>query len=126
MMRWPFSSAALELQPGEWTLYSAQGVAYDQKGDYPAAQTAYDRALSLKPGEPTVLSNAALSHVQSGDLDGAEKLLLQASPNGAEYPRIANNLALVRNMKAAKAQDTAIAAAAPAHSRSSPSCSWRR
>jgi hypothetical protein len=53
----------------------------------------------LKPGDPTVLSNAALSHVQTGDLDGAEALLMQASPYGAEFPRIASNLALVRSLK---------------------------
>jgi len=66
------------------------------EGEYLAAQKSYDRALALKPGDPTVLSNAALSHMQTGDLDGAEKLLLQASPFSAEFPRIASNLALVR------------------------------
>jgi hypothetical protein len=74
-------------------------VAYDQKGEYLAAQAAYGRALLLKPGDPTVLSNAALSHVQTGDLDGAEALLMQASPSAAEFPRIASNLALVRSLR---------------------------
>jgi len=90
---------ALELQSKDWSLFSAQGVAYDQKGEYLAAQAAYGRALLLKPGDPTVLSNAALSHMQTGDLDGAEALLLQASPSSAEFPRIASNLALVRSLK---------------------------
>ena len=94
-----FLERAVELQPRDWSLFSAQGVAYDQKGEYLAAQAAYDRALLLKPGEPTVLSNAALSHVQTGDLDGAEALLLQASPSSGEFPRIASNLALVRSLK---------------------------
>ncbi|HMI97944.1 MAG TPA: tetratricopeptide repeat protein [Micropepsaceae bacterium] len=94
-----FLERAVELQPRDWSLFSAQGVAYDQKGEYLAAQAAYGRALVLKPGEPTVLSNAALSHVQTGDLDGAEALLMQASPHGAEFPRIASNLALVRSLK---------------------------
>src|SRR5258706_4693141 len=94
-----FLERALELQSKDWSLFSAQGVAYDQKGEYLAAQAAYGRALLLKPGDPTVLSNAALSHVQTGDLDGAEALLLQASPSSAEFPRIASNLALVRSLK---------------------------
>jgi Flp pilus assembly protein TadD len=94
-----FLERALELQSKDWSLFSAQGVAYDQKGEYLAAQAAYGRALLLKPGDPTVLSNAALSHVQTGDLEGAEALLLQASPSSAEFPRIASNLALVRSLK---------------------------
>src|SRR5258706_3922537 len=94
-----FLERALELQSKDWSLFSAQGVAYDQKGEYLAAQAAYGRALLLKPGDPTVLSNAALSHVQTGDLDGAEALLMQASPSSAEFPRIASNLALVRSLK---------------------------
>src|SRR5258706_15622052 len=102
-----FLERAGELQPRDWSLFSAQGVAYDQKGEYLAAQAAYGRALVLKPGEPTVLSNAALSHVQTGDLDGAEALLLQASPLGAEFPRIASNLALVRSLKNSRFQQAA-------------------
>src|SRR6266550_8438430 len=94
-----FLERAVELQPKDWSLFSAQGVAYDQKGEFLAAQAAYGRALQLKPGDPTVLSNAALSYVQTGDLDGAEALLMQASPSSAEFPRIANNLALVRSLK---------------------------
>jgi Flp pilus assembly protein TadD len=94
-----FLERAVELQPRDWSLFSAQGVAYDQKGEFLAAQAAYGRALQLKPGDPTVLSNAALSHVQTGDLDGAEALLMQASPSSAEFPRIASNLALVRSLK---------------------------
>lgn len=29
-----FLDRAIQLQPGDWTLYSAQGVAYDQEGKY--------------------------------------------------------------------------------------------
>src|SRR5258708_33614748 len=97
-----FLERAVELQPKDWSLFSAQGVAYDQKGEFLAAQAAYGRALQLKPGDPTVLSNAALSHMQTGDLDGAEALLMQASPSSAEFPRIANNLALVRSLKSSR------------------------
>ena len=99
-----FLARAIELKGGDWSLFSAQGIAYDQKGEYQAAQAAYGRALALRPGDPTVLSNDALSHVQSEDLDGAERLLLQAQQNGGANPRIVSNLALVRSLKAARAQ----------------------
>jgi tetratricopeptide (TPR) repeat protein len=114
-----FLERAIELQPGDWALYSAQGVAYDQKANYKAAQISYGRALAIKPGEPTVLSNDALSHVQTGDLDGAEKLLLQASEQGGDYPRIASNLALVKSLRSAKPETApeAVKTAAQAASR---------
>lgn len=97
-----FLGRAVELQSNDWSLFSAQGVAYDQKGEYLAAQAAYGRALLLKPGDPTVLSNAALSHVLTGDLDKAEALLMQASPSSAEFPQIASNLALVRSLRSSR------------------------
>ena len=108
-----FLERAIVLKP-DWTLYSAQGIAYDQKGNYAAAQSAYDRALALKPGEPSVLSNNALSHMQSGDLEGAEKLLMQAAQNGQSSPKVASNLALLRSLKSATRQPPAAPASLPA------------
>jgi Flp pilus assembly protein TadD len=108
-----FLERAIQLEPGDWTLFSAQGIAYDQKGSYRAAQASYAKALSLKPGEPAVLNNDALSHVQSGDLDGAEKLLREASPFAAQFPRIAENLALVQSLKSARPVQPMAATAAP-------------
>ena len=99
-----FLERATQLQPGDWTLFSAQGVAYDQKGIYRAAQASYEHALSLKPDEPTVLNNDALSHLQSGDVDGAERLLRSAGPAAQSDPRIAKNLELVQSVRAARAE----------------------
>ena len=98
-----FLERATQLQSDDWTLFSAQGVAYDQKGNYKAAQASYARALALKPGEPTVLNNDALSHALSGDLDGAEELLRSAGPAAQSDPRLAKNLELVRSLKEARA-----------------------
>lgn len=109
-----FLERAVQLQPGDWSLYSAQGVAYDAQGKYQAAQTSYMRALALKPGEPAVLNNAALSYMQSGDLAAAEKLLLQVGMNAADYPRIAQNLTLVQSLKAARAETAAASVVAQA------------
>jgi Flp pilus assembly protein TadD len=97
-----FLERAIELQSGEWTLYSAQGVAYDQRGDFRSAQSSYGRALALKPGEPSVMSNKALSHIQTGELDEAERLLHAAAEAGGDYPRIASNLALVQSLKSSR------------------------
>ncbi len=111
-----FLERAAELQPADWSLWSAMGVAYDQKANYLAAQNAYARALLARPGEPSVLNNDALSHMQAGDLDGAERLLRQVQPDAPEFPRIAENLALVQSLKAARPAAAALApvAAAPA------------
>jgi Flp pilus assembly protein TadD len=108
-----FLERATQLDASDWSLFSAEGVSYDQKGDYKTAQTFYDRALTLKPGEPSVLNNDALSHMQAGDLDGAERLLRQAAPGTPEFPRITENLALVQSLKASQASKP-LASAAPA------------
>jgi Flp pilus assembly protein TadD len=105
-----FFTRALELQADEWSVYSAQGVAYDQLGNYSAAQKAYARALSLNPTEPSVLSNAALSQMQAGNLPEAEILLLRAKEHGGDNQRILQNLAYLQSLKE-KQPD--IAAASP-------------
>jgi Flp pilus assembly protein TadD/cell division protein FtsN len=97
-----FLERAIQIQPGDWSLYSALGVAHDQKGEYQAAQTAYERALQLKPGETAVLNNAALSYMQSGDLDSAERMIQQASATTTDKARIEYTMALVQRLKAAR------------------------
>jgi len=94
-----FLQRAIELKMDDWTLHSAQGVAFAQTGDYRAAQAAFGRALAVNPGQPSVLNNLALAHLQAGELDRAEALLLQASASGANLPRVEQNLALVRRLK---------------------------
>ncbi len=98
-----FLERSLQLQPGDWTLYSAQGVAYDQEGKFLSAQASYARALELKPGEAAVLNNDALSHMQAGDLPGAEALLRQVPPQSPDYARISKTLAVLEMLKPAQA-----------------------
>jgi Flp pilus assembly protein TadD len=107
-----FLTRAIELNPGEWSFYSAQGVAFDQAGNFRAANMAYQRALTLQPGEPSVLSNAGLSRMQAGDLANAEILLSQALERGGPNARISRNLAMVRDLAASQAAATAEAEAA--------------
>ena len=94
-----FLTRAQQLQPGDWTIYSAMGVAYDQLSDQKNAQDAYEHALSLKPDEPSVLSNYALSRMLAKDPDMAHKLAARAeSANGSGDDKIARNIAMIRSL----------------------------
>jgi Flp pilus assembly protein TadD len=94
-----FLTRAQQLQPNDWTIYSALGVAYDQIGNPRDAQTSYERALVLKPGEPSVLSNYALSRMLAKDPDMARKLADRADiANAAAHDdKIARDIALIRS-----------------------------
>lgn len=94
-----FLGRAVQLQPGDWMLFSALGVAYDQKGDYTNARIAYERALQLKPGESTVLNNYAMSRLQAGDLDGARRLIAAAGQTSQD-DRITRNRQMIYALKA--------------------------
>jgi Flp pilus assembly protein TadD len=105
-----FLKRAVQLSPGDWTFYSAMGVAYDQSGDYASARVAYLQALSIKPGEASVLNNLALSRMQAKDLAGAHKYMAEAQAAGASNPKIAQNRALLASLDPTQAE----AAPAPA------------
>lgn len=118
-----FLKRAVELSPGDWTLYSASGVAYDQNGQYASAKVAYQQALSLKPGNAAVLNNFALSRMQAGDLAGANQMMAQAQAAGGADPKIASNIALLASLSPASAPvqaPQAKASPAPAYTSSAP------
>lgn len=98
-----FLQRAIQLQPDNWTFYSAMGVAEDQLGHSKLAGQAYRRALALKPGEPSVLNNLALSLTASGNLAEAEALLREAAANGGDNARIAENLKRIAALRAQSA-----------------------
>jgi Flp pilus assembly protein TadD len=96
-----FLTRATELQPRDWTVYSALGVAYDEAGDQVSAGRAYEHALALKPGEPAILNNYALSRMLASDPAMARQLIASAaSAGGASDPKIAHNIALVNSLAA--------------------------
>ncbi|HEX2760386.1 MAG TPA: tetratricopeptide repeat protein, partial [Rhizomicrobium sp.] len=96
-----FLHRAIELAPGDWTLYSALGVSFDQLGNQNAARTAYDHALMLKANEPSVLNNYALSRMLAGDTEGAKTMMARAqAAGGASDAKIAANIALVNKLVA--------------------------
>ena len=109
-----FLSRATELQPNDWTLYSAMGVADDQLGDQTAARAAYEHALILKPSEPSVLSNYALSRMLANDPDAARALIARAqNAGGNSDPKIARDIALVNQLAPAPDAPAAAVASAP-------------
>ena len=109
-----FLGRAVELQPDNWTFYSALGVAYDQAKQRAKAAGAYQHALALKPGEPTVLNNYAMSEMLTGHLDRAQTLLREAEAHGADNPKIAANLQMIAAMQGKAVPASAVAAAVPA------------
>ncbi|MES2254318.1 MAG: tetratricopeptide repeat protein [Pseudomonadota bacterium] len=91
-----FLTRATQLQPGDWSLYSALGVAYDQVGDQSSARMAYEHALKLKPNEPSVLNNYALSRMLANDPETARQLIARAqTAGGVSDPKIARNIELM-------------------------------
>ncbi|MBN9572093.1 MAG: tetratricopeptide repeat protein [Alphaproteobacteria bacterium] len=106
-----FLKHALDMAPNDWTLYSAIGMAYDQKDDFANSKLAYDRALLLAPGEPAVLNNYAMSRMLAA---GAQKYMAQAmaQPGAAANPKLAENAALIAKLSGHKT--TAAAAERPA------------
>jgi Flp pilus assembly protein TadD len=105
-----FLTRARQLQPGDWTVYSALGVAYDQLDNQASAREAYEHALALKPGEPSVLNNYALSRMLAKDPQTAKLLIARAEiAGGASDPKIARNIAMIRQLAPdAPAQGTAV------------------
>ena len=125
-----FLTRATELQPNDWSYYSALGVAYDQVGDQASARMAYEHALQLKPGEPSTLNNYALSRMLANDPAMARELIARAqAAGGASDPKIARNIALVNNLAppapkaaadAAPAEHAPVSAPLPVSSQSLP------
>lgn len=87
-----FLKRAVELDPNNWSLQSAVGVAYDQNDDHKSARGAYERALALKPGDASVLNNYAVSRMLAGDYANAKRMFAEAQAKGAANPKIALNL----------------------------------
>lgn len=114
-----FLTRAQQLRPGDWTLYSAMGVAQDQLGQHDQARIAYEAGLRLRPEEASILSNYALSRLLAKDPDGARALNARAErAGGGSDAKIARNIALVREMApasqaSATPQATDVAQAVP-------------
>lgn len=94
-----FLTRATQLQPTDWSFYSALGVAYDQVGDQSSARMAYEHALQLNPTEPSILNNYALSRMLANDPDTARQLIARAeAAGGSSDAKIARNIELVNQL----------------------------
>lgn len=110
-----FLTRAQQLQPTDWSVYSALGVAFDQIGDQKSAQVNYEQALKLKPDEPSVLNNYALSRLLSKDPETARKLAARAeSAGGASDAMIGRNIAMIRSLAPESAAPQVAQAPVPA------------
>ncbi|HEY1632828.1 MAG TPA: tetratricopeptide repeat protein [Rhizomicrobium sp.] len=94
-----FLRRATEIDPNDWSLWSALGVGYDESNDSKNAASAYQRALALKPGEPAVLNNYGMSRMLAGDMAGAQMMFAQARGND---PKVTNNAALLAEIQASR------------------------
>jgi len=86
---------AIARDPDNWKLFSLEGVAYDQMGDYTSATQSYEQALNASPNNPNILNNYALSRALDGEPEGAEVLLRAAIAEPGATPQMRQNLALV-------------------------------
>lgn len=83
------------LQPGDWRVDSALGVAYDRIGMYDQAARRYQFALEQNATNPVVLNNIALSKAQIGKLDEAIVILEKAASMPDATAHVRQNLALL-------------------------------
>lgn len=86
----------VEAGKADWKVHSALGSALDQQGKFAEARQHYKTALDLDGKPLTVLNNMGMSYLLEGDLKSAEATFREASalPNGANEPRLRQNLAL--------------------------------
>lgn len=90
---------ARKLDPKNWAVLSALGIAYDMAQDFEAAERSYRKALALSPDNFVVMNNLAFSLAQTGRLDEAIDILAKASVAARKSPQIRQNLALLYGIK---------------------------
>lgn len=86
---------AADLDPQDWKVRSALGVAYDRLGNSKKAEETYQAALRISPDNAAVLNNFALSRAMAHDLAGARELLQRAVASAGADVRVRQNLALI-------------------------------
>ena len=100
----PVLAQARQNKPDDWTILVAQGVAYDQLGDFPHARQSYEAALAISPNNPAILNNLGLSYMMAGDKQNAAKYLRMAAAAPGATAKVRANLALVADVPAAVAE----------------------
>jgi Flp pilus assembly protein TadD len=108
-----FLNRAIEINPSEWTYFSALGVAYDEMGKPKDAKLAYQHALLMRPGDASVMNNLALSRMLSGDYAGAHAMIMQAKAADTADEKIDRNVALVESKMPPAAHARAVTTPSP-------------
>lgn len=90
---------AAELDPGDWQVADALGIACDRLGRFDEAAEHYRRALALSPDNPVVLNNLGLSRAAAGDLDEGLRLARQAAARAPERAQLRENVALLESLR---------------------------
>ncbi|NNE18001.1 MAG: tetratricopeptide repeat protein [Myxococcales bacterium] len=68
---------AVELSPGDASLYALRGDATREVGSNDDAQAAYEKALALDPAQPRALSGFATLLIDTGSFDRAAEIIKQ-------------------------------------------------
>lgn len=92
----PFIDQATESPAATWRAWNARGVIADLQGDWPAADSAYERAAALAPEQPEILNNRGWSNLLRGNWQEAIGQLERAAKLKPVAERTANNLELAR------------------------------
>ncbi|BCW91010.1 Beta-barrel assembly-enhancing protease [Alphaproteobacteria bacterium SO-S41] len=100
----PVLAQARQMKPDDWTILVAQGVAYDQLGDFPHARQSYEAALAISPNNPAILNNLGLSYMMAGDKQNAAKYLRMAAAAPGANAQVRANLAMVADVPVAAAE----------------------
>ena len=90
---------ATKLDPKDWRVLSALGIAEASAGSQTKARGYFKQALALAPGHPVVLNNMAMSYILQGKAAEAQVMLrdvarTDAATIGEAKPRVESNLAL--------------------------------
>ena len=95
----PVLEAAVAANPGAWHAWNALGVLYDQRHDWPKADTAYEHAMSTSQSSPLVLNNRGFSRLSQNRLDDAAADFVAALQKKPDFASARNNLRLAIAMK---------------------------
>jgi Flp pilus assembly protein TadD len=102
---------AIQFAPGEATLHTALGIAYDMVERPDLARPSYLEALRLRPDDSVTLTNLGLSQALAGSLPEAEATLRRAAANPLAPPQARQNLALVVGLQGRFEESERLAAA---------------
>jgi Flp pilus assembly protein TadD len=92
----PLLKEAVTIDPGLWRAWNALGSLEDSKGDWAAADQAYEHALAIKPDAALVLNNMGVSKLMRRDFVAAEQTFAKALAADPDLEEAAENLRIAQ------------------------------